>query len=209
MSLAKFRSLHTPCRTFLHQSYPLIQLRHYNTKPSNCIRNQLCWKQTNLLNAEPHFFMKAPMRMCSSHNIVRPGKVSPTRHIPEHIVKPQYDNLNSWSITNFFKRSPKPEIKTSDQIYKMRDACYLARQILTDAGKLAKAGTTTDEIDAFVHEESIRNNAYPSPLLYKKFPKSVCTSVNNVACHGIPDDRSLMEGDIINIDVTVCIKDQT
>lgn len=62
---------------------------------------------------------------------------------------------------------------------------------------------TTDEIDEFVHNETIAANAYPSPLRYAMFPKSVCTSVNNVACHGIPDDRPLVDGDIINIDITV------
>lgn len=64
-------------------------------------------------------------------------------------------------------------------------------------------GCTTDEIDAMVHSLAINNNAYPSPLNYRGFPKSVCTSVNNVACHGIPDDRCLEDGDIINVDVTV------
>jgi methionyl aminopeptidase len=63
---------------------------------------------------------------------------------------------------------------------------------------------TTDDIDRLVHEKIIANNAYPSPLHYMGFPKSVCTSINNVACHGIPDDRPLEDGDIINIDITVC-----
>lgn len=62
---------------------------------------------------------------------------------------------------------------------------------------------TTDEIDKIVYEEAIKNNSYPSPLRYDGFPKSVCTSVNNIACHGIPDDRKLEDGDIINVDVTV------
>lgn len=62
---------------------------------------------------------------------------------------------------------------------------------------------TTDEIDILVHNLAIKNNAYPSPLNYNKFPKSVCTSVNNVACHGIPDDCPLQDGDIISVDVTV------
>lgn len=65
---------------------------------------------------------------------------------------------------------------------------------------------TTDEIDVFVHELTIKNNAYPSPLNYKGFPKSVCTSVNNVICHGIPDDRPLEDGDIVTVDVTVSFR---
>lgn len=64
---------------------------------------------------------------------------------------------------------------------------------------------TTNQIDGIVHNEAIRHNAYPSPLHYKGFPKSVCTSVNNVTCHGIPDDRKLLDGDIVNVDVTVSI----
>lgn len=64
-------------------------------------------------------------------------------------------------------------------------------------------GLTTDEIDAIVFNEAIKNKAYPSPLRYSGFPKSVCTSVNNIACHGIPDDRKLVNGDIINVDITV------
>lgn len=64
-------------------------------------------------------------------------------------------------------------------------------------------GITTDQIDDFLHNKIISKNAYPSPLRYCGFPKSVCTSVNNVACHGIPDSRPLADGDIINIDITV------
>lgn len=69
-------------------------------------------------------------------------------------------------------------------------------------------GVTTDHLDKIVHNLCIQSNVYPSPLEYHGFPKSVCTSVNNVACHGIPDDRPLCDGDIINVDVTVSnIKD--
>ena len=64
-------------------------------------------------------------------------------------------------------------------------------------------GITTEEIDHLVHHLTVSHGAYPSPLNYRGFPKSVCTSVNNVACHGIPDDRPLQDGDIINIDITV------
>ena len=65
------------------------------------------------------------------------------------------------------------------------------------------AGATTDSIDAFVHERCATLGVYPSPLGYRGFPKSVCTSVNNVACHGVPDDRQLVAGDIVNVDITV------
>jgi methionyl aminopeptidase len=68
---------------------------------------------------------------------------------------------------------------------------------------LPQVGITTDELDQVVHNKIVSEGAYPSPLLYKNFPKSVCTSVNNVVCHGIPDDRKLCDGDIVNVDVTV------
>ncbi len=87
----------------------------------------------------------------------------------------------------------------------MRRACKLARTILDAAGPLATPGNTTQQIDQLVTRMSFDAGAYPSPLSYRGFPKSVCTSVNNVACHGIPDDRELREGDIVNVDVTVFI----
>lgn len=68
---------------------------------------------------------------------------------------------------------------------------------------LLKSGITTDFLDKEIHELIVKNGAYPSPLNYRGFPKSICTSVNNVACHGIPDNRPLQEGDILNVDVTV------
>lgn len=85
----------------------------------------------------------------------------------------------------------------------MRASGNLAARVLEHACSLAKAGVTTDEIDRAVHAMVVANNAYPSPLNYGRFPKSVCTSVNEVVCHGIPDDRPLQNGDIVNIDVTV------
>ncbi|KAG0449049.1 hypothetical protein HPP92_027507 [Vanilla planifolia] len=85
----------------------------------------------------------------------------------------------------------------------MRASGRLAAQVLEYAGTLIKPGLTTDEIDKAVHQMIIDNGAYPSPLGYGGFPKSVCTSVNECICHGIPDSRQLKDGDIINIDVTV------
>jgi methionyl aminopeptidase len=79
----------------------------------------------------------------------------------------------------------------------------LARKTLDLGHSLVKAGVTTDYIDEVVHNFIIENNAYPSPLNYYKFPKSLCTSVNEVICHGIPDSRPLENGDIVNLDVTV------
>jgi len=79
----------------------------------------------------------------------------------------------------------------------------LAREVLDIAAAAVRPGITTDAIDAIVHDAIIKRNAYPSPLNYRNFPKSVCTSINEAICHGIPDQRKLQEGDIINIDVTL------
>lgn len=90
-------------------------------------------------------------------------------------------------------------------IDKMRAAGKLAAKVLDAAGALARPGVTTDEIDETVHNMTIAAGAYPSPLRYgtPPFPKSVCTSVNECICHGVPDSRPLEDGDIVNVDVTV------
>jgi Metallopeptidase family M24 len=91
-------------------------------------------------------------------------------------------------------------------IAKMRRVSKLAASILRHAGTLCKPGVTTEEIDQQVHAMAVKYNAYPSPLYYGDpipFPKSVCTSVNECVCHGIPDKRALRDGDIVNVDVTV------
>ncbi|EDV98977.1 GH13612 [Drosophila grimshawi] len=131
--------------------------------------------------------------------ITATGNVSEERSVPEHIIKPPY-YYKQMGAGNTMGR---PEIKTADQVNQMRSSGKLAAQILRQCGQMAKIGMTTDEIDEFAHERIVAHNAYPSPLRYAGFPKSVCTSINNVACHGIPDDRQLLDGDIINIDVTV------
>ncbi len=85
----------------------------------------------------------------------------------------------------------------------MRRTGALAAEVLIAACEHVRAGMTTDAVDRFVHDAAVAAGAYPSPLGYRGYPKSVCTSVNEVICHGIPDSRRLAEGDIVNIDVTV------
>jgi methionyl aminopeptidase len=99
-------------------------------------------------------------------------------------------------------RRPESAVKSPDVIARMRRAGAAAAEVLRLAGELVKPGVTTDEIDEHVHRMCIERGAYPSPLNYQKFPKSVCTSVNEVICHGIPDSRELQDGDIVNLDVT-------
>ena len=85
----------------------------------------------------------------------------------------------------------------------MRPAGVAAREVLLDVGAAVRPGVTTDELDRICHEACIARGGYPSPLHYKGFPKSLCTSVNEIICHGIPDDRVLEDGDIVNCDVTI------
>lgn len=94
-------------------------------------------------------------------------------------------------------------VHTPEQIKIIREVSRLGAEVLAIGAKAAKPGVTTDEIDAIVHQACIERNCYPSPLNYRCFPKSVCTSINEVICHGIPDSRPLKDGDILNIDVTV------
>ena len=91
-------------------------------------------------------------------------------------------------------------------IARMREAGRVAAEVLAVAGAAVAPDVTTDELDELVHAQCIAGGAYPSPLNYRGYPKSVCTSVNEVICHGIPDDRPLVDGDIVNIDVTVYLE---
>lgn len=100
----------------------------------------------------------------------------------------------------------RPEIKSPKDIEHMRVACRMAAETLMLVGEKLRIGMTTDEINTIVHEDTIRRDAYPAPLNYHGFPKSVCTSVNEVVCHGIPDGTILKNGDIINVDVTTFYK---
>lgn len=101
---------------------------------------------------------------------------------------------------------PGPEIiKSEEQITGIRKACQFSKAILEQVGPLIKPGVTTAAIDDFVHQETLAAGGRPAPLNYKGFPRSCCTSINEVVCHGIPQDTVLKEGDIINVDVTTVI----
>lgn len=143
-------------------------------------------------------FSKRNLDEGSKRTRLRPGKLSPHRIVPDHIQRPPYvDSKTPPGIAS------GPEVHDQKGIECMRASGKLAAQVLQYAGTLVKPGMRTDEIDEAVHQMIIENGAYPSPLGYGGFPKSVCTSVNECICHGIPDSRALEDGDIINIDVTV------
>ncbi|KAK6931461.1 Peptidase M24, partial [Dillenia turbinata] len=129
---------------------------------------------------------------------LRRGRVSPRLPVPDHIPRPPYVGSNVLP-----ELSSEPQIHDSEGIARMRASCELAARVLDHAGTLVRPSVTTNEIDKAVHQMIIDAGAYPSPLGYGGFPKSVCTSVNECMCHGIPDSRQLQDGDIINIDVTV------
>ncbi len=128
---------------------------------------------------------------------VRRGTTSARRQVPAGIERPDY------AADGRPRRTREPLVKDPATIEKMRRAGRVARAVLEAAGAAVAPGVTTDHLDAVAHETCLRLGAYPSPLNYRGFPKSICTSVNEVICHGIPDDRPLAEGDIVNIDVTV------
>jgi len=120
--------------------------------------------------------------------------------VPSHIDCPPYI-----VDPNTLKQPKEFNLKTEEEIALMRVSGKIASQIRSYAGFCCKVGRTTDEIDRMVHDKVVSLGVYPSPLGYSGFPKSCCTSINQVICHGIPDARPLEDGDIINIDVSVWI----
>jgi methionyl aminopeptidase len=129
---------------------------------------------------------------------LQPGWVSPPRDVPAHITRPEYVGRRT-------PRGGERDIKDPETIERMRVAGRIAAQALAEVGKHVTPGVTTDELDRIGHEFMCDNGAYPSTLGYRGFPKSLCTSLNEVICHGIPDDTVVAEGDIVNIDVTAFI----
>ncbi|KAI9490854.1 peptidase M24, structural domain-containing protein [Zychaea mexicana] len=127
--------------------------------------------------------------------------LSPRRQIPEHIERPEYAETGI-PKTEFTPIRNKIRVLSPEEIQATREACRITREVLETAAAAVRVGVTTDEIDRIVHEATIERGAYPSPLNYHYFPKSCCTSVNEVICHGIPDQRPLEDGDLLNIDIS-------
>ena len=128
-----------------------------------------------------------------------PGRISPKLDVPKSIVRPEYVGRPApakFTGTN---------VKTPEQIQKIRHSGKIAAQAIELVGMNAKPGMTTDELDKIAHQFLIDNGAYPSTLGYRGYPKSICSSLNEVICHGIPDDTALEDGDILNIDITAYI----
>lgn len=130
------------------------------------------------------------------HGHLTPGRVGPVRPVPATIPRPEYVG----------KAGPAPytggDVYTPEEVERIRASGRLASQAIDAAEAVLRPGVTTDELDRVVHEFLVGHGAYPSTLGYRGFPKSSCTSLNEVVCHGIPDDTVLVEGDLVNIDVT-------
>lgn len=128
-----------------------------------------------------------------------PGTVGPRRAVPASIARPEYVG----------RPAPQPftgsEVNDPDTVERIRTASRIAAQALAEVGRHVAPGVTTDELDRIGHEFLLDHGAYPSTLGYRGFPKSLCTSVNEVVCHGIPDSTELVEGDIVNVDVTAFV----
>ena len=131
---------------------------------------------------------------------LEPGRISQRLEVPKSITRPEYVGKPTPA------RFTGSHVKTAEQIEKIRASGKLAAQAIDLVGKSIKPGITTNDLDVIAHEFIISNGAYPSTLGYRGYPKSICSSINEVICHGIPDDTVLEDGDIINIDIT-CYRD--
>jgi methionyl aminopeptidase len=131
-----------------------------------------------------------------SHGHLTPGRISPQRPVPASIARPEYVG----------RAAPAPatggDVYDEATIELIAESGRIAADAITAVGEAIKPGVTTDELDRVAHEYVVSHGAYPSTLGYRGFPKSACTSVNEVICHGIPDDTVLLDGDIVNIDIT-------
>jgi methionyl aminopeptidase len=125
---------------------------------------------------------------------VQAGRLSPPRSVPPEIPRPPYAPDAPALV---------PAVPPDEFADRMRTAGRAAREVLLELSRAVGPGITTDELDRMCHEACIARGGYPSPLHYKGFPKSLCTSINEIICHGIPDDRMLLDGEIVNCDVTI------
>jgi methionyl aminopeptidase len=137
--------------------------------------------------------------------IVAPRRVLGKAEAAAGVPRPDYahDGQPTSEMQEQLKLRRRPRVLGAEEVRGMRQAGVLGREVLDIAALAVRPGVRCDEIDTIVHEACLNRRCYPSPLNYMRFPKSVCTSVNEVICHGVPDSYELQRGDIINIDVTV------
>jgi methionyl aminopeptidase len=123
------------------------------------------------------------------------GRLSPTRTVRSGIPRPEYVGRKEPRIAS-------GDVYTPDEVERIRASGRIAAQAVEAVGAAVRPGITTDELDAIAHDFLVAHDAYPSTLGYRGYPKSSCTSLNEVVCHGIPDDTALEDGDILNVDIT-------
>ncbi|NXA55647.1 MAP1 aminopeptidase, partial [Nothocercus julius] len=180
-------------------SWATHKLLHKKAKDEKAKREVSSWTLEGDINTNPWSGYRYTGKLRPHYPL------TPTRPVPSYIQRPDYADhpLGMSESEQALKGTSQIKILSSEDIEGMRVVCRLAREVLDVAAMMVKAGVTTEEIDHAVHLACIARNCYPSPLNYYNFPKSCCTSVNEVICHGIPDRRPLQEGDIVNVDITV------
>jgi len=137
--------------------------------------------------------------------LMTPGRVSALRAVPPTIERPHYASPRGTKAPDVPWDYDDEPVKDSETVEKMRIAGRIAAQARDEVGRNVAPGVTTDELDRIGHEFLLEHGAYPSTLGYKGFSKSLCSSVNEVICHGIPDDHPLQDGDVVKIDITAFI----
>jgi len=152
--------------------------------------------KSNSYNPYPGFRYSGPLR---------PAPLSSTRTVPDTIARPDYaDHPTGVSESERALRgNTQIKVLNDEEIEAMKLVCRFTREVIDVAAEATGVGVTTDQIDRLVHEATVDRDCYPSPLNYFEFPKSCCTSINEVICHGIPDMRPLADGDICNVDISV------
>jgi methionyl aminopeptidase len=135
----------------------------------------------------------------SGQSLLSPGELSPHRDVPASIPRPEYVGKDAPTPYT------GPEVQDEETVEKMRAAGRIAASAMAEAAQHIAPGVTTDKLDEIAHAYMCDHGAYPSTLGYRHFPKSLCTSVNEVICHGIPDSTTLRDGDIVNLDVTAFV----
>jgi methionyl aminopeptidase len=135
----------------------------------------------------------------SGQSLLVPGTLSPTRPVPASIPRPEYVGKDAPTPYT------GPEVQDAETLEKMRIAGRIAARALAEAAAHIAPGVTTDKLDEIAHTYMCDHGAYPSTLGYRKYPKSLCSSINEVICHGIPDSTVLRDGDIVNLDVTAYV----
>lgn len=157
--------------------------------------NEPCWCGSGTKYKKCHRSSDEAARRQTTVPRVKPGTLSPMRTVPAHIPRPDY----------FETGVPGPGVlgDSSTRLARIRAAASSVAKILKKLGSDLRPGLTTDEIDARCHQLYIEDGGFPSTLNYRNFPKSLCTSVNEVVLHGIPDSRPLQDGDIVNLDISI------